>query len=102
MPPDTDAVPPTWAGFSSSCPRSPRPGAGQAAAGPPAPAPRTITSAIGRQCILLYTNMSVQRLRRSRGEQGSLGASAYRRLQAAIRDGDIVPGTRLREEELAG
>jgi DNA-binding GntR family transcriptional regulator len=32
---------------------------------------------------------------------GSLGADAYRRLQAAIRDGELAPGTRLREEDLA-
>ncbi|HUN70599.1 MAG TPA: GntR family transcriptional regulator [Burkholderiales bacterium] len=32
---------------------------------------------------------------------GSLGATAYRRLQEAIRDGALAPGTRLREEDLA-
>ena len=32
---------------------------------------------------------------------GSLGASAYRRLQAAIREGELAPGTRMREEDLA-
>jgi DNA-binding GntR family transcriptional regulator len=32
----------------------------------------------------------------------TLGATAYRRLQDAIRDGELAPGTRLREEEVAG
>jgi DNA-binding GntR family transcriptional regulator len=39
--------------------------------------------------------------RPSRRDSGSLGATAYRRLQGAIRDGELAPGTRLREEDLA-
>jgi len=42
-----------------------------------------------------------RRPRPSGRDGGSLGASAYRRLQAAIRDGELAPGTRLREEEVA-
>ena len=39
--------------------------------------------------------------RPARRDGGSLGATAYRRLQEAIRDGELAPGTRLREEDLA-
>ena len=39
--------------------------------------------------------------RARRGDGGSLGATAYRRLADAIRDGALAPGTRLREEDLA-
>ncbi len=42
--------------------------------------------------------MTVHRLRR---REGPLGATAYRRLQDAIREGELAPGTRLREEDLA-
>jgi DNA-binding GntR family transcriptional regulator len=38
--------------------------------------------------------------RRARRHQ-PLGATAYRRLADAIRDGELAPGTRLREEDLA-
>ena len=39
--------------------------------------------------------------RRPGADGGSLGATAYRRLADAIRDGELAPGTRLREEDLA-